>query len=149
MSFTPYRWEWLDNWKPDSVGKWHTKVAWWLTKVSSVLFNPVAGWMHSTIRDDQLWGSGRGHCWPLRVPLRGAIVVCYGWGGGWRPTLGGAIAGCHCSALWLGGGWRPTLGECTWCAIAGCHCRREENSGVKKSCLELLADAASSSTLIT
>ena len=29
-------------------------------KVSSVLFNPVAGWMHSTIRDDQLWGSGCG-----------------------------------------------------------------------------------------
>ena len=34
-------------------------------------------------------------------------------------------------------------------AIAGCHCRRQENSGVKKSCLELLADVASSSTLIT
>ena len=32
-------------------------------------------------------------------------------------------------------------------AIAGCHCRHEENSGVKKSCLELLADVASS-TLI-
>ena len=58
------------------------------------------------------------------------------------------FAGCHCSVLWLGGGddqfWGSGRG-----AIAGCHCRREENSGVKKSCLELLADVASSSTLIT
>ena len=33
--------------------------------------------------DGQLWGSGRGiiagcHC---RVPLQGAILECYGWGG--------------------------------------------------------------------
>ena len=49
--------------------------------------------------DDQLWGSGRG-----------AIVVCYGWGGGdgqfWMSERG-AIAGCHCrchcSVLWLRG----------------------------------------------
>ena len=34
------------------------------------------------------------------VPLQGAIVVCYGWGWSGR----GAIAGCHCSVLWLGGG---------------------------------------------
>ena len=48
------------------------------------------------------------HCW---VPLQGAIVVCYGWGkvtanfGGVDvvPLLG-AIAGCHCSVLWLGEG---------------------------------------------
>ena len=79
------------------------------------------------------------------VPLQGAIVVCYGWGAEgddqfwWSGR--GAIAGCHCSVLWLrgrvttnfggvdvvpllgaivvcyggGGGLRPTLGE--WC-----HC---------------------------
>ena len=29
------------------------------------------------------------------VPLQGAIVVCYGWGGGWRPTLG-EWTWCHC-----------------------------------------------------
>ena len=110
--------------------------------------------------DDQFWWSGRGaiagcHCsvlW-LRgrvttnfggvvvVPLQGAIVMCYGWGAEgddqfwWSGR--GAIAGCHCSVLWLrgrvttnfggadvvpllgaivvcyggGGGLRPTLGE--------------------------------------
>ena len=42
------------------------------------------------------------------VPLQGAIVVCYGWGAEgddqfwWSGR--GAIAGCHCSVLWLGGG---------------------------------------------
>ena len=36
------------------------------------------------------------------VPLLGAIVVCYGWGGACRSGCG-AIAGCHCSMLWLGG----------------------------------------------
>ena len=61
--------------------------------------------------------------------------MCYGWGGGLRPTLGVAllvpIAGCHCTgtdkfggvvpllpllcAVVEGGGRRPTLGE--WC-----HC---------------------------
>ena len=46
--------------------------------------------------DGQFWRSGRGHCW---VPLLGAIVVCYGGG---MPLLC-AIAGCHCSVLWLGG----------------------------------------------
>ena len=39
--------------------------------------------------DDQLWGSGHGaiagcHC---RVPLQGAIVVCYGWGEAFFSTL--------------------------------------------------------------
>ena len=40
------------------------------------------------------------------VPLQGAIVVCYGWGAEgddqfwWSGR--GAIAGCHCSVLWLG-----------------------------------------------
>ena len=38
--------------------------------------------------------------------IAGAIVVCYGWGGGWRPTLG-EWTWCHCC-----------LGEWTWC-----HCR--------------------------
>ena len=77
--------------------------------------------------DDQFWWSGRGaiagcHCgvlWLGRrvttnfggvvvVPLQGAIVVCYGWGAEgddqfwWNGR--GAIAGCHCSVLWLGGG---------------------------------------------
>ena len=63
------------------------------------------------------------------MPLQGAIVVCYGWGkvtanfGGVDvvPLLG-AIAGCHCSVLWLGEGdgqlWGSGRG-----AIAGCHCR--------------------------
>ena len=41
--------------------------------------------------DGQLWRSGQG-----------AIVVCYGWGG-WGSGCG-AIAGCHCSVLWLGRG---------------------------------------------
>ena len=42
------------------------------------------------------------------VPLKGAIVVCYGWGAEgddqfwWSGR--GAIEGCHCSVLWLGGG---------------------------------------------
>ena len=74
---------------------------------------------------------------------RAIVVCYGGGRGGWRPTLGewtwchsrvplycamvgegegdgqlwgsgrGAIAGCHCSVLWLG--WRPTLGEWTWC----------------------------------
>ena len=39
------------------------------------------------------------HCW---VPLQGAIVMCYGGGQLWRSGRG-AIAGCHCSVLWLGG----------------------------------------------
>ena len=39
------------------------------------------------------------HCW---VPLQGAIVVCDGWGGGWRPTLG-EWTWWHCRLLWLGG----------------------------------------------
>ena len=65
------------------------------------------------------------------MPLLGAIVVWYGWGGTlgewtwchcWVP-LQGAIVGCHCSVLWLGGNFGgadvvPLLG-----AIAGCHCR--------------------------
>ena len=67
------------------------------------------------------------------MPLPGAIVVCYGWGGGWTwchctvPSYGaivyygwgrvttnfggadvvpllGAIARCHCSLLWSGAG---------------------------------------------
>ena len=49
------------------------------------------------------------------VPLLGAIVVCYGWGGDnqlWGSGRG-AIAGCHCSVLWLGG----SLQEWMWC-----HC---------------------------
>ena len=52
------------------------------------------------------------HCW---VPLQGAIVVRYGWGRRVTdPQSGrGAIAGCHCSVLWLGG-------EGDDCAIAGC-----------------------------
>ena len=59
-----------------------------------------------------------------RVPLQGAIVVCYGGDGG--PTLAdwtwhqGAVAGCHCSVLWLGGeGDDQGSGRG---ASAGCHC---------------------------
>ena len=54
--------------------------------------------------DEPLWRIGRG----TRVPLQGAIVVCYGWGAEgddqfwWSGR--GAIAGCHCSVLWLRGG---------------------------------------------
>ena len=56
-----------------------------------------------------------------RGALRGAIVVCYGWAREGDGQLWGvdvvplldAIAGCHCSVLWLSGRG----------AIAGCHCR--------------------------
>ena len=47
------------------------------------------------------------------VPLQGAIVVCYGWGGGddqlWRSGRG-AIDGCRCSVLWWGGGVTTNFG---------------------------------------
>ena len=41
------------------------------------------------------------------VPLQGAIIMCYMRAEGddqfwWNGR--GAIAGCHCSVLWLGGG---------------------------------------------
>ena len=70
--------------------------------------------------DDQSWGSGRGAIAGCHIAgCHCSVVVCYGWGGGWRPTLGEwtwchcrvpldvvpllrAIAGCHCSVLWLG-----------------------------------------------
>ena len=88
-------------------------------------------------------GSGRGaiagcRCW---VPLQGAIVVCYGWGGAVTTNLGGvdvvpllgAIVGCHWVCYGCGSGWRDNQefwGGWTWChcrvpllgAIAGCHC---------------------------
>ena len=58
------------------------------------------------------------HCW---VPLRGAIVACYG---GCRES--GAIAGCHCSVLWVGGRVTTNFGRVDVVAlqgaIAGCHC---------------------------
>ena len=48
------------------------------------------------------------------VPLQGAIVVCYGWGAEGDDQLWGsgcsAIAGCHCSVLWLGGGVTTNFG---------------------------------------
>ena len=50
--------------------------------------------------DEPLWRIGRG----TRMPLQGAVDVV---------PLQGAIAGCHCSVLWLNGRG----------AIAGCHCR--------------------------
>ena len=55
----------------------------------------------------QLWGSGRG----TRVPLQGAIAMCYGGGRRWWANFGGVdvAPGCHCRV--------PLLG-----AIAGCHC---------------------------
>ena len=59
------------------------------------------------------------------VPLQGAIVVCYGSGGGRRPTLG---EWCHCWVpLQLGGGegddqlWgsgRGAIAGCPYAAIA-------------------------------
>ena len=100
------------------------------------------------------------------VPLLGAIVVCYGggrgvvcygWGGRWRPTLG-EWTWCHCwvplqaaiVVCWRGG-WRPTLGEWTF------HCRvpmapytaMASRKSIQKSCLELLADVTLFSTLMT
>ena len=74
--------------------------------------------------DEPLWRIGRGSRVPLQgavdmVPLQGAIVVCYGWGG--LTTKLGKWTWRHCSVLWWGGwggGRRPTLGEWTWC-----HCR--------------------------
>ena len=44
------------------------------------------------------------------MPLQGAIVVCYGWGGRVTTNFGGvdvvpllgASVGCHCSALMVG-----------------------------------------------
>ena len=81
--------------------------------------------------DEPLWRIGRG----TRVPLQGAVDVV--------PLLG-AIAGCHCSVLWLGEGRVtanfggvdvvPLLDAIAGChcsvlwlsgrgAIAGCHCR--------------------------
>ena len=50
--------------------------------------------------DEPLWRIGRG----TRMPLQGAVDVV---------PLQGAIAGCHCSVLWLSGHG----------PIAGCHCR--------------------------
>ena len=54
------------------------------------------------------------------MPLQGAIVVCYGWGEDddqfwWSGR--GAIAGCHCSVLWLEGRVTANFGE--WMK---CHC---------------------------
>ena len=71
-------------------------------------------------------GEGDGQLW--WVALQGAIVVCCGWGkvtanfaGVDAVPLLGAIAGRHCSVLWLGEGdgqlWGSGRG-----AIAGCHC---------------------------
>ena len=52
--------------------------------------------------------------------------MCYGWGGGGYDQFWGS--GCG--------------------AIAECQYRCEENSGVKKSCLEFFADVASSAITI-
>ena len=59
------------------------------------------------------------------VPLQGAIVVCYGRGGGDDQLWGsgrGAIAGCHCSVLWWGQGRVTANFGGVRGAIAGCHC---------------------------
>ena len=75
-------------------------------------------WLRGRVTTKWTWC----HCW---VPLQGAIVVYYGggregFGGVDVVPLLGAIAGCHCSALWWGKGglWGSGRG-----AIAGCHCR--------------------------
>ena len=91
--------------------------------------------------DDQFWWSGRGaiagcHCsvlW-LRgrvttnfggvdvVPLLGAIVVCYGWGGGEEDDQlwgSGAIAGCHCS--WGEGRVTTNFGGVDVVPLLGAH----------------------------
>ena len=72
----------------------------------------------------QLWGSGRG----TRVPLQGAIVMCYGAGRRWWANFGGVDVDVGVPlqgaiVMYYGGGG-PTLAEWTWHqgAIAGCHC---------------------------
>ena len=52
------------------------------------------------------------------VPLQGAIVVCYGWGKGVVP-LQAAIVVCHCSVLWLGGRVTTNFNFGEW---PWCHC---------------------------
>ena len=90
------------------------KVTWVVPQIAiaiGVLTFPITG-----EGDEPLWRIGRGTRVPLQgavdvVPLLGAIVVChwvcYGWGGGWRPTLG-EWTWCHCRVPLQGG---RTLGE--------------------------------------
>ena len=65
------------------------------------------------------------------VPLQGAIVVCYGWGGSTNfggvdvvPMMG-AIVVCQCSVLWLGGRVTTNFGGVDVVPLpganAGCH----------------------------
>ena len=67
-----------------------------------VLTSNTGGGRRTTLAD---WTRHQGAIAGCRVPLRGAIVACYGGG-----RESGAIAGCHCSVLW----W----GQREWC-----HCR--------------------------
>ena len=94
------------------------------------------------------------------VPLQGAIVVCYGWGGDdqlWRSGHG-AIAGCHCHLLRFGGRvttnaggvdggrcWVPLQGAIVVCSGLPISRKRPR----KQQWIWLLADATLFSTLIT
>ena len=81
------------------------------------------------------------HC---RVPLQGAIVMCYGAGRRWWANFGGVevdvAPGCHCRA--------PLQGAIVVC-YGGGRRWREKKVWHEKNCVELLADVALSSTLIT
>ena len=55
--------------------------------------------------DDQLWGSGRGAIAGCHCSVLWlGVRVTTNFGGVDVVPLLGAIAGCHCSVLWLGGG---------------------------------------------
>ena len=77
------------------------------------------------------------------LPLLGAIV-CYGWGGGWRPTLG-EWTWCHC--------WVPLQGA-NFCFISSSYFQGHQfhpdtQANNNEFCLQLLAKVTLFSTLIT
>ena len=98
--------------------------------------------------DEPLWRIGRGTTVPLQgavdvvplVPLHGAIVVCYGWGGGWRPTLG-EWTWCHC--------WVPISVSYISSYIQGHQFYPDRKENNNEFCLDLLADTTLFWTLIT
>ena len=90
----------------------------------------------------------RCHCW---LPSYGAIVVCYGLGGGWQPTLGEWMW-CHCWVLLK----RAMIGcqrdDQLWgsgYSIAGCPCTAMvSRKNIQKNCPELLTKITLFSILI-
>ena len=74
------------------------------------------------------------------VPLQGAIVVWYGWGEGDDQLWGsgrGAIAGCHCSVVWLGASMTTNFGGVDVVPLKGAHGILHSN-GIQKKHLEKL-----------